>query len=159
MVLAIGDDLDQLPGMATQEPVFGLAAKWVPAELREHVALASSTVVDRSSVITTHMAEVVRVHAAQLLSREDEDAQLALGVYIHRLRAGIAAMVASLGGLDALVFTGGVGEHADRVRELACAGLEHLGVGALGSQVRVLTVRAREDLEIRRQVLDVLTRS
>ncbi|GAB95885.1 flagellar biosynthesis protein FlhA [Kineosphaera limosa] len=71
MVLAIGDDLDQLPGMVTQEPVFGLAAKWVPAELREHVALASSTVVDRSSVITTHMAEVVRVHAAQLLSRED----------------------------------------------------------------------------------------
>lgn len=71
MVLAIGDDLDQLPGMVTQEPVFELAAKWVPAELREHVALANSTVVDRSSVITTHMAEVVRVHAAQLLSRED----------------------------------------------------------------------------------------
>lgn len=71
MVLAIGDDLDSLPGMATQEPVFGLEAKWVPAELREHVALANSTVVDRSSVVTTHMAEVVRVHAAQLLGRED----------------------------------------------------------------------------------------
>lgn len=71
MVLAIGDDLDSLPGMPTQEPVFGLAAKWVPSELREHVALANSTVVDRSSVITTHMAEVVRVHAAQLLGRED----------------------------------------------------------------------------------------
>ena len=71
MVLAIGDDLDQLPGMVTQEPVFGLAAKWVPTELREHVALANCTVVDRSSVITTHMAEVVRVHAAQLLGRED----------------------------------------------------------------------------------------
>ncbi|GMA41040.1 flagellar biosynthesis protein FlhA [Mobilicoccus caccae] len=71
MVLAIGDDLDSLPGMVTQEPVFGLEAKWVPAELREHVALASSTVVDRSSVVTTHMAEVVRVNAAQLLGRED----------------------------------------------------------------------------------------
>lgn len=71
MVLAIGDDLDSLPGMATQEPVFGLEAKWVPAELREHVALANSTVVDRSSVVTTHMAEIVRVHAAQLLGRED----------------------------------------------------------------------------------------
>ncbi len=71
MVLAIGDDLDSLPGMPTQEPVFGLAAKWVPAELREHVALANATVVDRSSVVTTHMAEVVRVHAAQLLGRED----------------------------------------------------------------------------------------
>ena len=71
MVLAIGDDLDQLPGTPTQEPVFGRAAKWVPAELREHVALASATVVDRSSVVTTHMAEVVRVHAAELLGRED----------------------------------------------------------------------------------------
>jgi len=71
MVLAIGDDLDALPGVPTQEPVFGLDAKWVPAELREHVALANSTVVDRSSVVTTHMAEVVRVHAADLLGRED----------------------------------------------------------------------------------------
>ncbi|HYO84963.1 MAG TPA: flagellar biosynthesis protein FlhA [Dermatophilaceae bacterium] len=71
MVLAIGDDLTGLPGMATKEPVFGLDAKWVPAELREHVALASATVVDRSSVVTTHLAEVVRSHAADLLGRED----------------------------------------------------------------------------------------
>jgi acetate kinase len=85
----------------------------------------------------------------ELLARNDPDAQLALGVYIHRLRAGIAAMVASLGGLDALVFTGGVGERAARVRELACAGLEHLGVGTRA--VRVFTVEAREDLEIARQ--------
>ncbi|STD11696.1 Flagellar biosynthesis protein flhA [Dermatophilus congolensis] len=71
MVLAIGDDLDDLPGTPTTEPVFGLAAKWVPGELREHMALATATVVDRSSVVTTHMAEVVRVHAAELLGRED----------------------------------------------------------------------------------------
>ena len=44
--------------------------------------------------------------------RGDADARLALDVYVHRLRAGIAAMAAALGGLDALVFTGGVGEHA-----------------------------------------------
>ena len=90
----------------------------------------------------------------ELLARNDRDAQLALGVYIHRLRAGIAAMVASLGGLDALVFTGGVGERAARVRELACAGLEHLGVGT--PAVRVLTVEAREDLEIARQARALL---
>jgi acetate kinase len=92
----------------------------------------------------------------ELLARDDPDAQLALGVYIHRLRAGIAAMVASLGGLDALVFTGGVGERATRVRELACAGLGHLGVDRPGSAVRVLTVRAREDLEIARQARALL---
>ena len=90
----------------------------------------------------------------ELLARDDADAELALGVYIHRLRAGIAAMVASLGGLDALVFTGGVGEGAARVRELACAGLEHLGVGT--PAVRVLTLRAREDLEIARQARALL---
>ena len=90
----------------------------------------------------------------ELLARDDADAELALGVYIHRLRAGIAAMVASLGGLDALVFTGGVGEGAARVRELACEGLHHLGVGT--SAVRVLTVRAREDLEIARQARALL---
>ena len=92
----------------------------------------------------------------ELLERDDPDAQLAVGVYIHRLRAAIAAMVASLGGLEALVFTGGVGEHAARVRELACAGLAHLGVGTADSQVRVLTVRAREDLEIARQARALL---
>ena len=92
----------------------------------------------------------------ELLARDDADAELALGVYIHRLRAGIAAMVASLGGLDALVFTGGVGEGAARVRELACAGLQFLGVGTPGSPVRVLTVHAREDLENARQARALL---
>ena len=48
----------------------------------------------------------------------------------HRLRAGIAAMAAAMDGLDALVFTGGVGEHAPLVRAEACAGLGFLGVQA-----------------------------
>lgn len=42
----------------------------------------------------------------------DPAARLAVDMYLHRLRAGIAGMAASLGGLDTLVFTGGVGEHA-----------------------------------------------
>jgi len=70
-VLAIGDHLDGLPGKATREPVFGLAAKWVPAELQRQAEMAGATVVDRSSVITTHLAEVVRQNAAALLGRED----------------------------------------------------------------------------------------
>ena len=100
------------------------------------------------------------------------DDTLALDVYLHRLVAGIAAMVAALGGLDALVFTGGVGEHAPEVRARAVAGLEHLGVtldaeanahasedadvtGA-GSSARVLVITAREDLEIARGVRAVV---
>ncbi len=71
MVLAIGENLTNLPGTATTEPVFGLAAKWLPHELRQQAEIAGATVVDRASVITTHLAEVVRNHAAKLLSRED----------------------------------------------------------------------------------------
>ena len=65
---------------------------------------------------------------AAVLARDDADARLAVDVYVHRLRAAIAAMAAALGGLDALVFTGGVGEHAPRVRAEAARGLAFLGV-------------------------------
>jgi flagellar biosynthesis protein FlhA len=70
-VLAIGDNLEGLPGKVTREPVFGLAAKWVPVELQRQAEMSGATVVDRSSVITTHLAEVVRQHASDLLGRED----------------------------------------------------------------------------------------
>ncbi|HSZ12590.1 MAG TPA: acetate/propionate family kinase [Solirubrobacteraceae bacterium] len=106
--------------------------------------------------------------ASELAAR----AQLALDVYIHRLRSGIAAMAAALGGVDALAFTGGVGEHSAVVRERAAAGLAFLGVeldrernlaafgdaeiGADGAATRTLVIAAREDLEIARQVRTVL---
>ena len=70
-VLVIGDDLDGLPGQPTREPVFGLAAKWVPVELRGQAELGGNTVVDRASVLTTHLAEVVRTNAGRLLGRQD----------------------------------------------------------------------------------------
>ena len=70
-VLAIGDYLGTLPGQPTREPVFGLEAKWIPAELRNPAEISGATVVDRASVITTHLAEVVTTHAARLLGRED----------------------------------------------------------------------------------------
>jgi acetate kinase len=55
-------------------------------------------------------------------------AQLAFDVYIHRLKSCIGAMIASLNGLDVLVFTGGVGENSSLVREKTCAGLTYLGL-------------------------------
>jgi acetate kinase len=57
-----------------------------------------------------------------------ERARLALDVYVHHIRQAVAAMAASMNGLDALVFTGGVGEHATRVRLAVCKGLGFLGV-------------------------------
>ncbi|WP_430780644.1 flagellar biosynthesis protein FlhA [Actinoplanes sp. G11-F43] len=70
-VLAIGDGLQALPGRAGVEPVFGLAGKWVPAELHYQAEISGATVVDRASVIITHLAEIVRTNASRLLGRED----------------------------------------------------------------------------------------
>lgn len=58
----------------------------------------------------------------------DRDATLAFDVFVHRLRREIGAMAASAGGLDVLVLTGGIGEHATAVRAAALDGLGHLGV-------------------------------
>lgn len=69
--LALGDGLDALPGEATIEPVWGLAGKWIPAESRRNAELLGATVIDRVSVIVTHLSSVVGEHAARLLSRED----------------------------------------------------------------------------------------
>jgi acetate kinase len=91
-------------------------------------------------------------------------AELAFDIYVHRLKAGIGAMVAALGGIDALVFTAGVGENSPEVRAAACGNLEFLGlnldtaanarlspdvdIATLDSRVRILAIRAQEDWAI-----------
>ena len=95
----------------------------------------------------------------------DAGAALAFDVYTHRLRREIGAMTAALDGLDACVFTGGVGEHAIAVRA-ACglqldpaANAETIGDGEIsapGAPVRTFVVTAREDLEIAREVRGLL---
>jgi len=103
----------------------------------------------------------------------DEAAVLAREVYVHRLRGLIAAMTASMGGLDVLVFTGGVGERSSEIRVAAARGLGFLGVtvdpaldaavdpdaevSAPLATVRTLVIQAREDLEMARQARAVLT--
>jgi len=70
-LLAIGNNLDALPGIETRDPAFGGRAKWIGTELNHQATVAGVTVVDRSAVVTTHLAEVVREHAGDLLSRQD----------------------------------------------------------------------------------------
>jgi flagellar biosynthesis protein FlhA len=70
-VLVIGDGFDSLPGDDVREPVFGLAARWVPAEYQAQAEISGNTVVDRSTLIVTHLAEIVRRRAGRLLSRTD----------------------------------------------------------------------------------------
>jgi acetate kinase len=101
----------------------------------------------------------------------DERALLARDVYIHRLRAGIAGMAASMSGLDAIAFTGGVGENSPEVRERALSGMGFLAVSLdpeanAGSDDRVISPResevaalvilSREDLQIAYEVRRLL---
>jgi len=66
----------------------------------------------------------------QLLEREAQDplARLAVDMYSYQIRKWIGSFAAALGGLDGLVFTGGIGEHASAVRARICSGLEFLGI-------------------------------
>ena len=70
-LLALGQGLEALPGQSFSEPVFGIDGKWVPLEMRHSAELAGATVIDRASVIITHLSSVIQTHAARLLSRED----------------------------------------------------------------------------------------
>jgi flagellar biosynthesis protein FlhA len=66
-----GSELRAMGGTSTTEPVFGLEAFWVPDAARNAAAATGATVVDRSSAVVTHLAEVVRSNASRLLSRQD----------------------------------------------------------------------------------------
>ncbi len=70
-LLAVGQHLEDLAGIETRDPAFGGRAKWIPVELSHQAVVAGVTVVDRSAVVTTHLAEVVREHAGMILSRQD----------------------------------------------------------------------------------------
>ncbi len=104
----------------------------------------------------------------------DERASLAFDMYVHRLRSGIGAMAAVLGGLDALVFTAGVGENSAEVRAAVCDQLAFLGlridpaknaqsplpmdadISAQDGTVRVLVIHAQEDWMIARQCWELV---
>lgn len=104
----------------------------------------------------------------------DVDCALAFDVFVHQLCREIAAMTAALGGLDVLVMTGGIGEHAPPVRAEAARRLAYLGVridadanarahgdadiSADEARVRTVVVTSREDVQIARQVAALLTR-
>ena len=70
-LLAIGENLDSLSGTDTRDPAFGGRAKWISVGQSHQAAVAGITVVDRSAVVTTHLAEIVREHAGELVSRQD----------------------------------------------------------------------------------------
>lgn len=118
------------------------------------------------SGVSGDMREVVAARA-----RGDERARLAFDVFVHRLCAGIAGMAASAGGVDAIVFTAGIGENSAEVRSATAERLAWLGVkveesfhqregdrdiAAPDSRVRVLVVKTQEEREIARETARML---
>jgi acetate kinase len=111
----------------------------------------------------------------EVLDSDRAGARLAVDVFLHRLRAAVAGMVAALGGLDVLVFTGGIGENAPVIRSRTVADLDWLGLRidaaandhALGVDAditgpvaspapRVLVIHAQEDVEMAAEVAEAL---
>jgi acetate kinase len=143
--------------------------------LEEHVGMPpaelASTLERRSGLVglagTGDMRAVLRAEASG-----DGRAQLAVAVYLHRLRGAIAAMAAAMGGLELLVFTGGVGEASFSIRSRSVAGLGFAGifvdedadraarpdaeVSAAGAPVRTFVVEAREDVQMAREIAHLL---
>jgi acetate kinase len=118
---------------------------------------------------TTHVREL-----GPRAAEGDEDAAVALSVFTHRVAQAVAAMAVAAGGLDALVFTAGIGEGSAQVRQLVCDRLGFLGVeldgtrndsaepdadvSPPGSPVRVAAIRAREDVVAARAARRALSR-
>jgi len=148
---------------------------WLEEHAHTPSAELAATLETRSGLAglagTSDMREVLTRAAA-----DDARAVLGRDVYLHRLRGLVAGMAAAMGGLDVLVFTGGVGENAPEIRSRAAAGLGFLGVlvdesrntldkeargddweiTASGSQARTFVIAAREDKEIAAEVRSVL---
>ena len=99
-------------------------------------------------------------------------AELALGVFVESVRHYLGAYIVALGGLDALVFTGGIGERSPEIRRRVCAGLEFLGieldagrnaharadaiVSSDESRVDIAAIRTNEELVVARQTAELL---
>jgi acetate kinase len=106
--------------------------------------------------------------------RGDAGARLALDVFVQEIRRHLGGMLVALGGADAIVFTGGIGEKGKRIRAAVCQGLEQLGIvidpaanekvqgestfHAADSQIELWVIPTNEEIIVARQCVDVLQR-
>lgn len=144
-----------LPFLAKQE---GMAIDEVDAMLNQQSGL-------KGICGANDMREIL-----QRAEEGDARAQLAIEMYTYRIKKYVGAYLAVLGGADAIVFTGGIGENAQQIREAVCAGMVGFGIAVDGelnatkrrgvfeiqtqaSKVRVLVVPTNEELEIARQTM------
>ncbi|REJ65743.1 MAG: acetate kinase [Planctomycetota bacterium] len=148
-----------------------------------HVAREYRLAADELDRILNHQSGLLGVSRVSADMRKveqaaesgNERASLAIAIYVHRLRQAIGAMAATLGGLDALVFTGGVGEHATTIRAATCDRLDFLGleldpvandvatadaiISAKESQARIIVITTNEELMLGREAMTVVVNS
>jgi acetate kinase len=152
------------PGML----VYLLRHKGLDANQLDHALNYESGLLGLSGV-SSDMRQVLSELA------DNPDARRAVEVYVHRIRQTVGAMAATLGGVDALVFTAGVGEHAPAIRERVCKNLNYLGleldrtanetcqpdadVAMPASAARILVIATREDLTIMRETRQLVSSS
>lgn len=148
----------------------------IPAYMEREIGLTPlevDTILNKASGLKALCGEYDMRLILQHAAEGNERARLALDIYCYRLRKYIGAYTAALGRLDALVFTGGIGEHAAPIREQVCAGLgvmgididptANIGVGGVAanvartdSPVAILVMPTNEELEIARQIRALL---
>jgi acetate kinase len=175
--VANGKSLDTSMGFTPLEGIMmgtrsGSVDPAIPAYLLRHGASADEldNVLNKQSGllgisgVSGDMREIL-----EAIDKGNERARLAYNIYAHRLTRMIGAMLAVLGGVDAIVFTAGIGENCAPLRQDVCAKLGFLGlkldpaknahphldqnIAAAGSTVQVLVIRADEDWEIAQQCL------
>jgi acetate kinase len=148
--------------------IYLLRQKGLDADQLDHALNYESGLLGVSGV-SSDMRQVLAAMPQQA------DARLAVDVYVHRIRQTVGAMAATLGGVDALVFTAGVGEHAAAIRARVCDNLGYLGlaldrtandacqpdadIALPASTGRILVISTREDVTIVRETRRLLTRS
>ncbi len=178
--VAGGRSVDTSMGLTPLEGlVMGTRSGDLDPAIIPHLARAGMAVEDIDAALNTRSGMLALAGDGDLRTVErrvregDERAALALDVYCHRIRKHVGAYMAVLGRVDAVVFTGGVGENSATVRERSLGGLEPLGVrldldrnaarepgarviSAAGSPVAVLVVPTNEELEMATEALAVV---
>lgn len=146
--------------------IYLLRHKGLDVEKLDHALNCESGLLGISG-ISSDMRQVLAA------SRDNQDARLGIEVYVHRLRQTVGAMAATLGGVDGLVFTGGVGEHSAQIRKWVCENMGYLGlqldtganatckpdadVASAVSAARILVIATNEDLAILRETRRLLS--
>ncbi len=123
-------------------------------------ANALEKLVNHGSGLAALSGGVHDMRALQLaMTRGDSRATRAIHVFVSAIRRFIGAYAVELGGLDLLVFTGGIGEHSQQIRDLVCDGLGFLGIDSrtAGSDSKVVVMPSQEEIQIARHCRRLLS--